>query len=48
MPSTVTGLLTVAGLEYAGSVRWGTRPLAPYPGVYLITLDEAPIASDAV
>lgn len=48
MPSTVTGLLTVAGLEYAGSVRWGTHLPAPYPGIYLITLDETPVASDAV
>lgn len=47
MPSTVTGLLTVAGLEYAGSVRWGTPLPAPHPGVYLVTLDESPITCDA-
>lgn len=48
MPSTVTGLLTAARLEYAGSVRWGTPISAPYPGVYLVTLDEAPITCDGV
>lgn len=47
MPSTVTGLLTVAGLEYAGSVRWGTPVPLPQPGVYLVTFDESPITCDA-
>jgi hypothetical protein len=48
MPSPVTGLLTAAGLEHAGSARWGTPAPASYPGVYLVTLDESPIACDAV
>jgi hypothetical protein len=48
MSSTVTGLLTAAGLEHAGSARWGTPTPASYPGVYLVTLDESPIACDAV
>lgn len=48
MPSTVTGLLTAAGLECAGSVRWGTPVPAFYPGVYIVALDESPDACDAV
>jgi hypothetical protein len=48
MPSTVIGLLTAAGLEYGGSVLWGTRAPASYPGVYIVALDESPITCDAV
>jgi hypothetical protein len=42
MPATVADLLAAAGLELAGSVRWGTRLGASYPGVYLVALDASP------
>lgn len=42
MLATVTDLLAASGLEHAGSVRWGTRLTASYPGVYLVALDESP------
>ena len=42
MPATVTDLLAAAGLEPAGSVRWGTRLRASHPGVYLVALDASP------
>jgi len=48
MPSTVIGLFTAAGLERAGSVRWGTPVSASYRGVYIVTLDESPSTCDDV
>jgi hypothetical protein len=42
MPATVTDLFAAAGLEHAGSVRWGTRLRASHPGVYLVALDSSP------
>lgn len=48
MPSTVIELLGAAGLEWAGSVRWGTPVPASYPGVYVVALDESPSTRDAV
>jgi hypothetical protein len=42
MQATVADLLAAAGLEPAGSVRWGTRLPASVPGVYLVALDAAP------
>ena len=42
MPVAVTELLMAVGLELVGSVRWGSRVPAPFPGVYLVALDAAP------
>jgi hypothetical protein len=42
MPATVADLLAASGLEHSGSVRWGTRLRASYPGIYLVSLDPSP------
>lgn len=59
MPSSVSTLLTVAGLDWLGTVAWGEPVSVAEPGVYLVALSsdpqflpatalEAPISSGAV
>lgn len=59
MPSTVSGVLSAAGLSIGGRVSWGTSVPERNPGVYVVTLpddakaspapfDECPISRGAV
>lgn len=42
MPSTVASLLSAAGLNHAGAMRWGTPPKLDQPGAYIVARSESP------
>lgn len=44
MPSTVTGLLDAVGLQWEGSVAWGTSVPQAAPGVYIVSRCREPSA----